>query len=122
MTKFISISLTNAAEGRDDDYNAWCNNQHIGDVLAVPGIKAAQRFRLSDQISAKLGFRYLSLYEMEAEQISDVHAAIAARAGTALMPRTDSSSPDRLFLELEPLSARITAEESAATRGSLLLD
>jgi hypothetical protein len=34
-----------AVEGRQDEFNDWYDNQHIPDLLSVPGIVAVQRFR-----------------------------------------------------------------------------
>lgn len=116
MAKFISMAFTNAAEGRDDEYNDWYTNQHVLDVLCVPGIMAAQRFRLSEQSRAAFGYRYLAIYETEADSPADIHMAVAERAGTARMPRSDAMSPDRLFLDLVPIMQRITREEAAEKR------
>lgn len=114
MPKFISIALTNAAEGREDEYNQWYEQQHVFDVLRVPGIQSAQRFRISDQSRQKLGYRYMAVYEVETDNIENIHRAIAERAGTDAMPRSDAIGADRMFLDYEVVSPRITAEEAAA--------
>ena len=41
MQKHIFIVYTNAVEGRDDEYNAWYDDQHLNDVLKIPGVVAA---------------------------------------------------------------------------------
>jgi len=114
VPKFISIALTNAAEGREDEYNQWYEQQHVFDVLRVPGIQSAQRFRISDQSRQKLGYRYMAVYEVETDNIENIHRAIAERAGTDAMPRSDAIGADRMFLDYEVVSPRITAEEAAA--------
>ena len=116
MKKYLSIALTNAAEGREADYNAWYEKQHVFDVLAIPGIRSAQRMRLSDQSRQKLGYRYMAIYEVETDNIEDIHRAIAERAGTPAMPRSDAVGADRMFLDYEVISERMTAEEAARIR------
>ena len=116
MKKFISIALTNPAEGREADYNAWYEEQHVFDVLAIPGIQSAQRFRLSEKSRQQLGYRYMALYEIESDNIENIHQAIAERAGTDAMPRSDAVGTDRLFLDYEVISPRITAEEASVKR------
>ncbi|MCZ4314368.1 hypothetical protein O4H66_13230 [Comamonadaceae bacterium G21597-S1] len=116
MKKYLTIAMTNAAEGREADYNDWYENQHVFDVLAIPGVKSAQRFRMSDQSRQQLGYRYMALYEIETADITDIHKAIAQRAGTAAMPRSDAVGTDRMFLDYEVISPRITAEEAEAKR------
>jgi len=116
MKKYLSVALTNAAEGRDTDYNEWYEKQHVFDVLAIPGVKSAQRFRMSEQSRQQLGFRYMALYEIETSDITEIHKAIAARAGTPAMPRSDAVGTDRMFLDYEVISPRITAEEARQKR------
>lgn len=116
MKKYLSIALTNAAEGREADYNDWYEKQHVFDVLAIPGVKSAQRFRMSEQSRQQLGYRYMALYEIETADISDIHRAIAERAGTDAMPRSDAVGPDRMFLDYEVISPRITSEEAKQKR------
>ena len=48
MTKHTLVVLTNANEGADDAFNDWYTNTHIGDILALEGFTAAQRFKLSE--------------------------------------------------------------------------
>ena len=116
MKKYISVALTNAADGRETDYNDWYDKQHVFDVLAIPGIQSAQRFQISDQSRQKLGYKYMAVYEIETDDITSIHKAIAERAGTDAMPRSDSVGLDRMFLDYEVISPRITAEEAAAKR------
>lgn len=85
-------------------------------MLAIPGIQSAQRFRMSDKSRQQLGFRYMAIYEIETDDITTIHQAIAARAGTDAMPRSDAMGADRMFLDYEVISPRITAEEAAARR------
>jgi hypothetical protein len=37
MAKYTFVVLTNAVEGKDDAFDDWYTNTHLGDVLAVPG-------------------------------------------------------------------------------------
>lgn len=110
MPTYLSLAFTNAAPGRDDDYNTWCREQHLPDVLAVPGVALAQRFELCERSRAALGFRYLSLYHIEADALADVHQEIAARSGTALMPRTDSGGAERLFIDGTAITPLLAAQ------------
>jgi hypothetical protein len=41
MAKHVFVVLTNPVEGKEDTYNDWYTNVHLGDVLKVPGIVAA---------------------------------------------------------------------------------
>jgi hypothetical protein len=73
--------MTKHVVGREAEYNDWYSNQHLRDVLKVPGFKTAQRFKLApDDESAQ--FRYLAIYEFEAESAADAAASLQKIAGT----------------------------------------
>lgn len=37
MGNYTLVVFTNPVEGREDDYNEWYDNQHLGDVIAAAG-------------------------------------------------------------------------------------
>src|SRR4051812_5666782 len=47
MPRFKFLAFTNPVEGREDEYNEWYTNTHLADLLRVPGLMSAQRFRLT---------------------------------------------------------------------------
>ena len=54
MTKYTFVVMTNASEGKEEEFNRWYNQHHIPDVLNVPGFVSGQRFRLAEaQMGAK---------------------------------------------------------------------
>jgi len=65
----ILLEETNSVPGRDDEYNDWYSNQHLADLLAIPGFEAAQRFVLNPEKrftdSPDHPYRYVALYEFE---------------------------------------------------------
>lgn len=86
------VVFTEPREGREDEYNRWYDEVHLGDVLGVEGFVAAQRFRLADaQIGgdgAEAPARYLAIYEIEAP---DLEAALEKlNAGSGSMQMSDA--------------------------------
>ena len=63
MARYKLVALSNAVEGRDDDYNEWYQSQHMPDVLAVPGFVSAERL----QVLGDGPYKYLAIYEIETE-------------------------------------------------------
>jgi len=49
MVKFTYLVLTNAVPGREEEFNRWYTEQHLPDVLRVPGVVSAQRFSRTEQ-------------------------------------------------------------------------
>lgn len=86
MARYKLVALSNAAEGRDDDFNTWYDEQHVPDVLAVPGVVSAERF-----ICASGGpHKYMAIYEIETDDLGSVLAEFGKRPGTDLMPVSDA--------------------------------
>ena len=85
MTRYNLVVLSNPVAGQEDEYNRWYSEQHLQDVLAIPGVIAAQRFRIADE-SAGAAHRYLALYELETDQLAQVLGELGKRAGTPAMP------------------------------------
>jgi hypothetical protein len=109
MTKHVLIALTNPVEGREQEFNEWYDNQHVPDFLALPGCVSAQRFKLSDvqMPNRSCPYRYLAIYEFEANKIEAAVAATVERGGTPAMPRTDAASREMLTPIFEPLGPKI---------------
>jgi len=108
MTKHVLIALTNPVEGREQEFNEWYDNQHVPDFLALPGCVSAQRFKLSDvQLPRPCPYRYLAVYEFEADAIATAVATAVERVGTPAMPRSDAASREMLTPIFEPLGPKI---------------
>ena len=91
MAKYTFVVLTNPTSGKEAEYNRWYNEQHIPDVLNIPGLVAAQRFRLADtQMGDNNPHRYLALYEIETDDLAGVLNELKARGGTADMVMSDA--------------------------------
>jgi hypothetical protein len=41
MERHVLVVHSNPAPGREDEYNACCTDQHLAEVVAVPGFVAA---------------------------------------------------------------------------------
>ena len=112
MAKYTLMVLTNPVEGREEAFNDWYTNTHIKDVVEVPGIIAAQRFKLA---GAQLGpaphpWSYLALYDVETDNLEQTAAALRERAGTSAMVMSDALSPQLLGFFYEPITERLTSK------------
>ena len=77
MAENLFLVLTNPIEGKDGEFNEWYDDQHVPEVLDVPGVVAAQRYDLSEikvpedeELPAQLPpptHRYLVIYELDRE-------------------------------------------------------
>jgi hypothetical protein len=69
MAHYLFLVHSNAADGREDDYNDWYTNEHLDDVVAVDGVISAQRFKFTGNSVAdrENPHGYLAIYELEIE-------------------------------------------------------
>ena len=97
MAKHILLVLGNAVEGRDDEFNHWYSGQHLSDVLKVPGIVSAQRFKYVAPAGESVegphpepAHRYIAIYEVDSDDPEAVHANMISRIGTDLLILSDA--------------------------------
>lgn len=98
MIEAIYVVLTNAAPGRDADFNDWYSNVHARDTMRMRGALAQQRFALSGEqvqdFAQPFPAQYLALYEVyDAVWFAQEHRD---RARTPYMVIEDSIDMTRL--------------------------
>jgi hypothetical protein len=105
MAQYCFMIITNAVPGKEQEFNTWYDQQHIADVLRVPGFVAARRFELA-QPESDLPGRYLALYEIETDDPQAALAELTRRAGTEQMVMSEALDRSRvsatLFAALGP--------------------
>ena len=71
MADHVMVVFTNPVPGREDEYNEWYNNVHLGEVLRTPGMTCARRYRLVDGVGSREEpqHRYLAIYELESDDV-----------------------------------------------------
>jgi hypothetical protein len=116
MSKLLFVVMTNPVEGREDEFNEWYSAEHLEDVVAVEGMRAAQRFEL---VPSQLGenvtppFRYLAIYEAEdADEgaVERVEQALLAAAGTDAMPISRAMDRPQATWWFRAITDRVVAD------------
>jgi hypothetical protein len=93
MGRYYYVVLTRAVAGREAEFDAWYDGQHLGDVARIEGVARARRYPLLWQKVAELDapeWRSLTVYEIEADDPKAVIASILKVAGTDAMPLSDA--------------------------------
>jgi hypothetical protein len=92
------LVTSKALPGREEEYVSWYRNQHIKEVLEVPGFKSGQFFRSHGPDGADLG-EFQALYEVEALEPAVLLGALMSRAGQMILSDAiDPSSVKFTFL------------------------
>lgn len=112
MARHVFVVFTNPVAGQDGTYNDWYTNQHLGDVLNVPGFVSAQRFRLSDaqRAAGPFPWQYMALYHIETDDLQKTLATLAERSGTPAMVMSDALAAERLAWVYDPITPSVEAK------------
>lgn len=96
MKKYAFVVLTNAVAGRDEEFNSWYDGRHVGDILRIPGFTSAKRYKASAEAmeSGSVHWRYLTIYGIATDNLSETLNEMLARAGTSEMPLSDTLDLD----------------------------
>jgi len=110
MPKGLFLALSNpVSDDVDADYNQWYDDVHMREVLALPGVKSARRFKLADtQLMPgddAVGRRYLALYEVEVDSWQALADANAQGFGDGRI------TVDTDLLQLDPMIKTMFFEE-----------
>jgi hypothetical protein len=84
MSRYRFVVLSNPVAGREDEFNEWYDKHHLHEILAIPGMSSAQRFRLSESstpVGAEQPYRYLALYEIETDDLGAVIGGLSDPSG-----------------------------------------
>lgn len=92
MAKHVLVALTSPADGKEAEYNAWYNEVHIPEILSVPGITSARRFRIKvAKAPGSPAWQYLAMYEVETDNIGDTLRSLG-EATSAVIEALDQST------------------------------
>jgi hypothetical protein len=101
MPRYKSIVMSNAKDGKDEAFTRYLDEQHIPDVLAVPGFVSAQRYKF---VAGTGEFQYMTIYELETDDLPAVLSEIQRRIAEGEIPLTDTSIPGTLASFFEPVA------------------
>jgi hypothetical protein len=108
MPSYRFMVMTDPVEGREDEYNQWYNETHLPELVRVPGIVAAQRFRLTNALAGNVANRYLSIYELECDDPLQIMAAMGELAQSGAMTMSEALRMDNQTLAFfEECSPRV---------------
>jgi hypothetical protein len=73
----VMVVMSNVEAGREDEFNDWYTNEHIGDVVQkLPGFVSAQRFELAPTQLEPTTYRYMTIYRIPEGRLEEAQASI----------------------------------------------
>jgi hypothetical protein len=102
----IILAVTNAVAGREAEFNKWYDEVHVKDLVAVPGIGAAQRYRVvAPNGMPAPPYEYLTIYRADVSPDA-IFANLAATRDTRAI--SDSLAPGGGLWGFEAIGPRVT--------------
>jgi hypothetical protein len=87
--------------GREQEYNSWYSDQHLDDVIAVPGFVSAQRFRLVDPAAEGAPRQpYLAIYRMHTDDPLGVFDGLRERSESGQLEISEAFDQEGLDMAL----------------------
>lgn len=103
MAKFMLLVLSNVVGDQHDEFNDWYTNRHLSDMLAVPGVKSAERYR----VMQGGGHGYSALYNLDCDDPAKLLEVLSSRFGTDAMPVSATvDGESAVMMLLEPIAQR----------------
>ncbi|MCK9899885.1 hypothetical protein CC117_21700 [Parafrankia colletiae] len=91
----------------EEEYNRWYDEDHIPGILQVPGFLAARRYHVREAGHLQVppgSFRYLTIYEIETDDVDAMLRELRARSADGRVPRSRTVAmqppPTLTFYEL----------------------
>lgn len=90
MPKAMMMVFTDPADpSREEEYRAWYDD-HIAQALRIPGLPRAVRYKRSaGGPAAEMPAQFVTIYEIEADDVDAVHARLSAAWESGELPGSD---------------------------------
>ncbi len=90
MPSYKLVIMSNPVPDREDDYNDWYQNIHLGQLVALPGFKSARRYRRAGSLGEGETYPYMAIYEIETDNIDSVLDGLRAAAESKQLTMSDA--------------------------------
>lgn len=101
MAKHVLLVLSNPTDGKEDEYNDWYDNTHLGEVLQIPGITAAQRFEISGAPTrGEAAHKYMAVYELDTDTPQASLDELGVRVQDGRVAMSDAIDGETIFASL----------------------
>lgn len=91
MGKYKLVVMSDSIDAaHEEEYNAWYNDRHLRDVVAIPGFASAQRFELKTTVMGNFTNKYIAIYDMDCDDPQHALDTMMEVRGTETMPISEA--------------------------------
>ena len=108
MPKFKLVALSTPVAGKEDEFHDWYQNVHLPQIVALPGGKGAQRYKLVTKLMGSEPNQFLAIYDIECDDATAFLGAMGQAAADGKMTQTESNDKGTVYAALfEELGDRV---------------
>lgn len=114
------LVFSNPVAGKEAEFNEWYDTVHLPEVLATPGMRAAQRFALLEtdithnSVMPTPTHGYLLVYEMEGD-VDAIMAKVQDAAMSGAMQMSDALDLETVTMSFwRPIGEKVVKPEGVA--------
>lgn len=109
------VVFSNPLPGQDEEYNRWYTDEHLDDVLKVPGFVGAQRYSFASPPGAPPPeWNYLALYEIHRDRVDEAFPGLFEATAAGRMPVSPTLDSDNIAMApYRPVAVRAKAEATS---------
>lgn len=95
--RHLLMALSSARPGREDSYDTWFVDEHLPDVLAIPGFVSARPLArdATQLVRDESSYDRLTLYEIESDDLATTLKEFRSRVRDGRVRLSDDVDPDR---------------------------
>lgn len=99
MSIYRLVALSSPKAGQEEEFKRWYIDQHVPDVMRVPGAVAAECHSI-EAPGGTAEWSWMAIYTFETDDPAQPLADIQARLGTDEMPLSDALDASKAALLL----------------------
>jgi hypothetical protein len=108
MPKFKLVALSTPVAGKEDEFHAWYQNEHLPQIIALPGGQGAQRYKLVAKLMGADPNQYLAIYDIECDDPMAFLGALGQASAEGKLTQTDANDMGTVYTALfEEIGERV---------------
>ena len=100
MPRFKLIALTTPVAGKEKEFHAWYQNQHLPELVAFPGMTGAQRYKLTAKLIGADSNSWLAIYDIETDDPFAFLRAVGEASASGRMTQSDANNMATVYTAL----------------------
>jgi hypothetical protein len=100
MSKFKLVALTTPVAGKEKEFHAWYQNQHLPELVSFPGMKGAQRYKLTAKLMGSDTNPWLAIYDLETDDPMAFLAAVGKASASGKLTQSNASDMAKTYTAL----------------------